>query len=96
MAKPITIGGLDFPRKKDAEAHLKSMLGRYNVGDKVSLVDERFLRSAIRRHPEARKKIGCGISSFSVRSADFGTKCFWVNREDGATEKFSYYSCIYG
>jgi hypothetical protein len=51
--------------------------------------------AALAHHPEAAAKTGCGISHFSVRSADFGTKCFWVNRTDGTTEKFSYLSCIY-
>jgi hypothetical protein len=28
--------------------------------------------------------------------ADFGTKCFWVNRIDGTTEKFAHRACVYG
>ena len=40
-------------------------------------------------------KIGCGITDFSVRTADFGTKCFWVNRTDGTTEKFSITGSIH-
>ena len=38
---------------------------------------------------------GSGIASFSVRSADYGSKCFWVNRTDDSTEKFSIKGCIY-
>ncbi|HBN8920195.1 TPA: DUF3223 domain-containing protein, partial [Pseudomonas aeruginosa] len=30
------------------------------------------------------------------RTADFGTKCFWVNRTDGTTEKFSITGSIHG
>jgi hypothetical protein len=45
-------------------------------------------------HPEAADKIGSGIKDFSVRSADFGTKCFWVNRTDGTTDKFSHTACV--
>jgi hypothetical protein len=44
-------------------------------------------------HPEAAEKIGPGIESFSVRTADYGTRCFWVNRVDGTTEKFSFRAC---
>jgi hypothetical protein len=72
------------------------MLHRYDVGDKVSAYDAIVLTAALALHPDAEAKIGCGISHFSVRSADFGTKCFWVNRVDGTTEKFSFRSCIYG
>ena len=95
-AKPITIGSLHFAKRGDAAAHLQAMLHRYDVGDKVSAADEVVLRYALALHPEAETKLGCGITHFSVRSADFGTKCFWLNRTDGTTEKFSYKACVYG
>lgn len=95
-AKPITIGVLSFPKKGDAAEYIKEMLNRYDVGDKVSTTDESFLRSALAFHPEASRKVGCGVTHFSVRRADFGTKCFWLNRLDGTTEKFSYIACVYG
>jgi Protein of unknown function (DUF3223) len=94
-AKPITLGSLRFGKKGDAAAHLKAMLHKYDVGDKVSAGDAEVLRAALALHPDAKTKIGIGIAHFSVRSADFGTKCFWVNRTDGSTEKFSYKACIY-
>jgi uncharacterized protein DUF3223 len=94
--KPITLGSLHFRKKGDAAAHLKALLHKYDVGDKVSADDAEVLRAALALHPDAEAKVGCGITHFSVRSADFGTKCFWVNRSDGSTEKFSYTACIYG
>ena len=95
-AKPISLGSLNFTKKEDAAAYLKDMLYRYDLGDKVSSRDADTLMAALKRHPNAEEKIGCGISSFSVRSADFGTRCFWMNRTDGMTEKFSYITCVYG
>jgi hypothetical protein len=95
-AKSIAFGSLRFARKGDAEKYLMDMLHRYDVGDKVSANDAIILTAALALHPDAEAKIGCGISHFSARSADFGTKCFWVNRVDGTTEKFSFRSCIYG
>jgi hypothetical protein len=94
--KPVTLGPHHFKKKGDAAAYLKAMLHKYDVGDKVSTDDAQFLRAALALHPDADAKLGCGITHFSVRSADFGTKCFWVNRTNGTTEKFSYKSCIYG
>jgi len=95
-AKPITIGALQFAKKADAASFLGAMLRRYDVGDRVNAVDEEVLRAALARHPNAETKIGSGVAHFSVRSADFGTKCFWLNRTDGTTEKCSYKTCIYG
>jgi hypothetical protein len=89
-AKPISFGELHFPRKGDAIAFLNSILQKYDVGDKVSPDDSKILMDALIHHPDAKEKIGSGVLSFSVRSAQFGTKCFWVNRTDGTTEKFSH------
>lgn len=95
MSKSLVICDMTFERKKDLEIFLKEMLNRYDLGDKVSSQDQAFLTGVLQRHPDATLKIGCGIESFSVRSADYGTRCFWVNRLDKSTEKFSFRSCIY-
>jgi hypothetical protein len=41
---------------------------------------------ALARHPEAKEKIGAGVKDFSVRKADYGTKCFWMNRGGAARQ----------
>ena len=94
-AKPIALGTMYFERRGDAKAYLTQMLNKYDIGDRVSAQDETILRAALALHPAAATKIGCGIASFSVRSADYGSKCFWVNRTDDSTEKFSIKGCIY-
>ncbi len=95
-AKPITIGPLNFANRGDANSFLRTMLNRYDLGDRVNAADEDVLRGALVLHPEADQKIGCGVAHFSVRSADYGTRCFWITRFDGTTEKFSYKTCIRG
>lgn len=94
-AKPISLGPMHFNKRGDAVAYLKGMLRRYDLGDRVSTEDSVTLRAALEHHPNSVEKIGCGISYFSVRTADFGTKCFWVNRTDGTTEKFSITGSIH-
>ena len=69
------------------------MLYKYNLGDKVTQNDADILEDLLKMHPEAAEKIGRGIESFSVRTADYGTRCFWINRVDGTTEKFSFRAC---
>jgi hypothetical protein len=94
-SKPIMIGALEFPSRGDAYAFLKGILARYDVGDKVNAADSAIYVTHS-PHPEATAKIDSGIQSFSVRTADFGTKCFWVNRVDGSTEKFALRACVHG
>lgn len=92
---PVTLGTEHFEKKSDAVAYLKAMLNRYDVGDRVDASDSAVLLAALARHPEAKERIGCGIKDFSVRSAEYGTKCFYANRTDGSSVKFSYASCIW-
>lgn len=92
-ARPVHVGGLHFSRKGDATEFFREMLNRYDLGDKISAQDTPVLAALLAMHPESSEKIGAGIESFSVRSADFGTRCFWVNRTDGTTEKFSFRAC---
>ena len=92
--KPVSYGDLHFSTRTEARAYLNAMLNRYDVGDRVGASDAIILTAALALHPEAGEKIGCGIKDFSVRSADFGTKCFWVNRTDGTTQKFSHKACV--
>lgn len=95
-AQPIRLSSMQFDKKGDAVAYLQNMLRGYDVGDRVRADDALILRAALERHPQAATKIGCGITDFSVRSADYGTKCFWLNRPDGTTQKFSITGSIYG
>lgn len=92
--KHVSYGDLHFRTQTEARAFLNAMLNRYDIGDRVSATDAVILRAALALHPDAEQKMGSGISGFSVRSADFGTKCFWVNRTDGTTEKFSHKACV--
>lgn len=95
-AKPINLGALHFARRGDAVAYLKEMLNRYELGDRVNSEDSEILMAALGHHPKGLSKIGCGVAHFSVRIADYGTRCFWVNRTDGTTEKFSITGAING
>lgn len=92
--KPVSYGDLHFRTQTEARAFLNAMLARYDPGDKVGSDDASILEAALALHPEAADKIGPGIAGFSVRSADFGSKCFWVNRTDGTTAKFSHRACV--
>lgn len=95
-AKPISLGPMHFSKRGDAVKYLREMLYQYSLGDRVADGDAVILMSALEHHPNASEKIGSGINYFSVRSADFGTRCFWVNRIDGTSEKFSITGSIHG
>lgn len=95
-AKPVEIGGMKFDKKGDALNFMKDMLNKYAPEEKVDETDSKFLSSAILKHSEAAEKVGVGIKHFFVRRADYGTKCFWLERVDGTVVRFSYKYCVDG
>lgn len=93
--KPIMFGKLHFDSRGDAYSYLSEVLHSYDLGDRVSKEHGELLGHVLLRHPDAASKIGSGVDSFSVRSSDFDSRCFWVNRTDGSSEDFSIKSCVY-
>jgi hypothetical protein len=78
-----------FKSKAEALAFCKGMLARYRNGESINAQDSRFLQDLLQRHPESRKKIGCGVKRFFRDRTNQGTACFWLEREDGTFADFS-------
>lgn len=93
-AMALQLGEMRFEKKGDALIEVRRTLQRYSLGQRVLSEDEDLLRALLARHPNAAGKIGVGVDHFMVRSADYGTRCFWVVRTDGTTERFSYKECL--
>ncbi|QDE40374.1 DUF3223 domain-containing protein [Luteibacter pinisoli] len=91
---PVQIGDTLFGSKKAAKDHFKAMLGRYDIGDRVSEDDAKQLRELLKRHGEYGTKKGVGVAHFEVLGADYGSRCFHVVRIDGSFEDFSYPYCV--
>lgn len=91
---PITIGDRQFASKGAATEFYRAMLNRYHPGDRVSEPDAADLRSLLKLHTEAERKIGVGIDHFEVMDGGFGTQCFRVVRLDETWDDFSYGHCI--
>ncbi|WP_223568891.1 DCL family protein [Agrobacterium tumefaciens] len=89
----IVIGGEVFTTQAEARERFRGILYKYRLGETIDAADAQFMTSALQRHPEAVTKIGSGIKSFQVKAADFGTRCFWVNRVDCTSERFSFSAC---
>ena len=91
--KPIKVGDRHFDNKTAAHAFFKEMLNRYRPGNQVTSADAIDLAALLNLHTEAARKIGSGIRHFVVMSAQYGTQCFCVVRDDGP-EDFSYVHCL--
>ena len=59
--QPIVLNGIEFKFQKDAIEHFRNMLECYRNGQSITGDDHDMLLALLERHPEADKKIGCGI-----------------------------------
>lgn len=93
--KPVTIGGRQFPSKKEAREHFTNILNKHPLGTKLSNGELNDVKSLLNCHPRARQKIGCGMSSIKIDKGFVpGNRCFHIIRTDGSEEDFSIGKCI--
>jgi hypothetical protein len=92
--QPIVLNGIEFKFPKDAIYHFKNMLERYRNGQTIAGDDRDMLLALLERHPQAYKKIGCGVKRLYKDRTDMPTSCFWIERTDGSRTDFSYRTAI--
>ncbi len=94
--KPVQVGGLNFASKGEAEDYFRSILYRFDIGQRIPEPEATELEWLLERHSEAADKIGVGVEHFSIRDAIFGTRCFELVRTDGSKTDFSFKNCVDG
>ena len=92
--QPIVLNGIEFKSQKDAIEHFKNMLEGYRNGQSITGDARDMLLALLERHPEADKKIGCGVKRLYKDRTDMPTSCFWIERTDGSRTDFSYLTAI--
>lgn len=77
-------------KKKDQIKFCQSII----ASGTVSQTDLPTLISILSQHSEWEEKIGYGMSHISIGKAQFGTKCFYINRMDGSKTDISFHHAI--
>lgn len=93
---PVKLGPKSFAAPEEMIKYfswiLNNMTVNQDMNDYELMVVEACLRDA---HPEAGKKIGCGVKTFQIRNhPEHDTRCYMVLRTDGSCEDFSYRKCV--
>jgi Protein of unknown function (DUF3223) len=94
VRQPIILNGIEFKFQKDAIEYFKNMLNRYRNGQTITGDDHDILLALLERHPEADKKIGCGVKRLYKDRTDMPTSCFWIERTNDSKTDFSYRTAI--
>lgn len=89
------LGGLTFETKQVIARHASAVLNRAGIGEVLTGPDEAFARDLLTHHPEAAGKHGVGITSIAVALVPtWGTRNFFLLREDGSVDNWSIKKCI--
>ena len=104
MARPVSLkNGRSWPFQKDAIAHFRSILSKYQDCERISdSSDDSDLRALLARYDSLvpagePTKSGCGVDHFSreLNVGDgYATSGFHVHRIDGTSIDFSFYEAV--
>ncbi len=90
----FSIGNIVFKTKATAKKHIQKILRSALLGQPLPPDEFTLIRDLLQRHPEASKKIGCGLLHITTATACYGTIHFLAVRVDGSSTDFSYASCL--
>ena len=88
------IGELEFNNKSEITSTYKSILHSYELKDKLNRDDSILVYHLLQNHPGRDIKMSKPITSIFVGAAQHGTRCFYLNYNDGTNDDFSYTQCI--
>lgn len=91
---PVELGSKTFTSPQDLMSFFSSILNDAKTPLNEDLGDFIIMLEALRRHPKADKKIGCGVKSFQVRLSDEGYRHFVVVRVDETFDDLSFRKCV--
>ncbi len=98
MRNRVSLAGREFSSLTAAQRYAKSILDKYEVGDRVSDEEKIFLIAAIalRGPDKLAEKTGSGIDYIYVKPNIGGDNAFYIRRIDGSETDFSYKKCFKG
>jgi len=90
-----TLGNMTFATKQDVREHASAVLNRAGLGEVLQGADEAFARALLAHHPNALRKHGVGVDAIVVAQIpEWGTRNFFVLREDGTQDNWSIKKCV--
>ena len=94
----LKIGSWHFKTKSEAMKWFGFILNDSKVGSSCSGEKMADMIHLIKRHPDADRKIGCGIDRFEIRENPVfkNQKTFYLIRTDGTETDFSFRICVTG
>ena len=80
--------------KQEQKDKCREILNQYQLQETLVPEDFAFMYNIFKNHRDWESKRGCGVSSIAVKKSSYGTRCFWIIRDDGTEIDISYKESI--
>eukprot|EP00916_Digyalum_oweni_P018378 GHVL01030812.1.p1 GENE.GHVL01030812.1~~GHVL01030812.1.p1 ORF type:complete len:730 (-),score=114.69 GHVL01030812.1:4018-6207(-) len=100
FGRPSKMGGIshkilnqEFQHRSELKGKLRAILQEYEDEEDLNNQDRRFVMEVIRQ--TSHKVDLTNVQSIAVSKEEaFGTRCFFVKKEDGSSKSMSYVQCV--
>jgi hypothetical protein len=90
----VTIGKHHFRKKGDLTEYMRSMVGKYRVGEFLNADDTKFCLTLFESHSDFPQKLVPGVERIQVLEQEKGTVGFQIHKTDGESDNISWTDCV--
>jgi hypothetical protein len=90
----VTVNRQVFQKKGDLTIHMRSLVGKYPIGDFLTTEDLAFCLSLFESHPSYPYKLSPGVERIQVLVQEKGTVGFQIYKSDGTNDDISWTECV--
>ncbi|KAJ8560544.1 hypothetical protein K7X08_022404 [Anisodus acutangulus] len=93
---PVSVGPKNFGSSVEMFDYFYKLLHSWSTNLNLNKYEHIVLLDLLKKgHSEPDRKIGTGIRAFQIRfHPQFKSRCFFVIREDGSSDDFSFRKCV--
>lgn len=90
----VTVDGQFFHKKGDLTIYIRSLVGKYQIGDFLTAEDRAFCLSLFESHPSYPDKLSPGVDRIQVLVQEKGTVGFQIYKSNGTNDDISWTECV--
>lgn len=96
MGKAIstTVNGHVFEKKSNLTIYMRSLVGKYPIGDFLTSEDRAFCLALFESHPSYPHKLSPGVERIQVLVQKKGTVGLQIHKSDGTDDDISWTDCV--
>jgi hypothetical protein len=94
MATSAVVGDKYFRTKGELTQFIRTIVGRYEIGDFLNEEDKRFCLSLFESHSDYPQKLYPGVERIQLLIQKKGTRGFQIHKVGGESDDISWTHCV--